>query len=90
MPKLNICEIITIILMYHQSPCKNFEYYYKSYLQLYVVDFGDRSPSYNRFVELKPRALVYLELFLKWCCIQSSNKTKIAYIDSTSLGRMPE
>lgn len=82
-PGLQIAEIVTIILMYQQSPCKNFEYFYKSYLQLYKSEFK-MLPSYNRFIELKPRALPYLVLLLQWYCAQAK-LTGINYIDSTSI-----
>lgn len=58
-------EIITIILLYQQSPCKNFKYFYNSYLQLYKVEFPNLV-SYERFVTLKPRILMYLQMLLNW------------------------
>lgn len=82
-PCLEMAEILTIILMYQQSPCKNFEYFYKSYLPLYKNEFK-KLPSYNRFIELKPRAMPYLIMLLQWYCVQSK-LTGVAYIDSTPL-----
>jgi hypothetical protein len=63
-PGLSIAEIITIILIYQQSPCKNFKYFYNSYLQLYRKEFP-KLLSYNRFIELKSRALLHLTLLLQ-------------------------
>lgn len=74
-------EIVTIILMFQQSPCKNFKYFYNSYLQLYKPEFP-KMPTYERFVALMPRVLYLLVILL--CCILRRN-SKVAYIDSTSL-----
>lgn len=82
-PELSLPEIITIILLYHQSPCKNFKYFYNSYLQLYRDEFPNLL-SYNRFIELKSRSLIYLTLLLQWYMHQATN-TGISYIDSTSI-----
>lgn len=82
-PQMPLSEILTIVLLYHQSPCKNFKFFYHSYLMLYKADFP-RLLSYERFVELKPRTLPYLALLLQWFTEQAQ-ATGIAYIDSTSL-----
>ncbi len=79
---ISYSEIITIILLYQQSPCKNFKYFYMSYLQLYKNDMTILA--YNRFIELKPRVLVYLVLLLEWYC-QQAKSTGISYVDATSL-----
>jgi hypothetical protein len=81
-PEMSYSEILTIVLMYQQSPCKNFKYFYMSYLQLYKSDL--RIPSYNRFIALKARVLHYLVLLLEWYCSQAQI-TGISYIDATSL-----
>lgn len=81
-PCLCMAEIITIILLYQQSPCKNFKYFYTSYLQLYKTEFN--LPSYNRFIELESRALVYICMLMKWYC-SLAERTGIGYIDSSSL-----
>jgi hypothetical protein len=82
-PSITISEIMTITLLYHRSPCKNFKYFYQSYLQLYRDDFPKLS-SYNRFIELKPRILSYLALLLQWYARQAQD-TGISYIDATSI-----
>lgn len=74
-------EIVTIILMFQQSPCKNFKYFYNSYLQLYKPEFP-KMPTYERFVALMPRVLYLLVILL--CCILRRD-SKVAYVDSTSL-----
>ena len=55
-PGLAISEIMTIVLLFHQSPAKNFKYFYHSYLNLYQSEFP-KLPSYNRFIELQQRCL---------------------------------
>jgi hypothetical protein len=80
---MTLSEILTIELLFHQSPCKNFKYFYHSYLQLYQAEFP-ALVSYNRFIELKPRVLSYLIVLIQWLCSQSK-KTGLAYIDSTSI-----
>lgn len=78
---MTLSEILTIELLYQQSPCKNFKYFYHSYLRLYQAEFPTLV-SYNRFVELKPRILSYLILMVRWFCEQSE-KTGLSYIDTT-------
>jgi DDE family transposase len=82
-PEISHSEILTVILLYHQSPCKNFKYFYMSYLQLYKTEFKNL-PSYSRFIYLKPRALTYLVLLIEWYCSQAKG-LGVSYIDATSL-----
>ena len=81
-PEISYSEILTIVLLYHQSPCKNFKYFYMSYLQLYKSDLS--IPSYSRFVVLKSRILSYLILLLEWYSYQAKI-TGVSYIDSTPI-----
>ena len=53
-PNLSEAEIMTIVLLFHQSPCKNFKFFYCSYLPLYRPDFPSLC-SYERFVTLMKR-----------------------------------
>lgn len=76
-------EMVTILLLYHHSPCKNFKYFYLSYLQLYRAEFPNLL-SYNRFIQLKNRSLPYLLVFLQWFSDQA-DPTGISYIDSSAL-----
>src|SRR5690349_20600686 len=75
--ELQLSEIMTILLLYQQSPCKHFKFFYHSYLPLYRQEFPNLV-SYNRFIELKSRALPYLLLLVEWFCDQSV-KTGMAY-----------
>ena len=80
-PGLTESEIMTIMLMFQESPCKNFKYFYNSFLQLYRPELP-RMPTYERFITLMPRVLYLLTILL--CCILKKS-SKIAYMDSTSL-----
>lgn len=80
-PGLTESEIMTIMLMFQESPCKNFKYFYNSFLQLYRPELP-RIPTYERFITLMPRVLYLLTILL--CCILKKS-SKIAYMDSTSL-----
>ena len=82
-PSLTISEMMTIIILFQQSPCKNFKYFYLSYLQQYKQEFP-RLPSYNRFVELQQRCLAHFHALLMVLCALSHH-TGINYIDATCL-----
>lgn len=80
-PSLTNSEIMTILLMFQESPCRNFKYFYQSYLQLYLPEFP-KLPCYDRFITLMPRVLHLLVLLLY--CLFSPGKG-MAYVDATSL-----
>lgn len=80
---MKLSEILTIVLLYQKSPCKNFKYFYKSYLQLYINEFPGLL-SYERFVVLKPRILTYLTILLSWL-MSLSKRTSNSFIDATSI-----
>jgi transposase len=80
-PELSDSEIMTIVLMFQESPCRNFKYFYKSYLQLYNQDFP-KLPSYERFVALMPRVLMLAVVLLHALLTPGR---KLGYIDATSI-----
>lgn len=82
-PGLFMSEIMTIILLFHQSPAKNFKYFYQSYLQQYRAEFP-KLPSYQRFVELIPRTYIYFCCFFNLLCAEASKKG-LYYTDATAL-----
>lgn len=80
--QLTLSEVMTILIYYHHQHYKDFKHYYLEYvLKDLKSDFPD-AVSYNRFVELIPRALLPMCLFLQHRCEQS-RRTGIYYIDST-------
>lgn len=82
-PCLEISEIITIILLFHHSPAKNFKYFYNSYLQQYLSEFP-KLPSYNRFIELQQRCLGHFHALLMVLCAMAK-QTGLSYVDSTCM-----
>lgn len=82
--RLDICEIMTILIAYQIIGGQNFKQYYKDIiLQFHRTEFPDRV-SYQRFVGIAPIAVIPLTMFLKFR-IEMSEKTGLYVIDSTSL-----
>jgi hypothetical protein len=82
-PCLQISEIMTIVMLFHQSPAKNFKFFYESYLQHYKAEFPTL-PSYNRFVELQQRCLGHFHALLTILC-NTAKHTGLSYVDSTCI-----
>ncbi len=63
-PRLSQAEVMTILILYHQSGCKNLKaFYLQEIVRRHYLDF--RSPvSYNRFVELQKRCVMPLFFYL--------------------------
>jgi hypothetical protein len=82
--KLSLSEIMTILVYYHYSHYKCFKRYYTEHVaKVLGKDFPDLV-SYNRFVELIPRALYPMCLFVAYKTKQS-RKTGLYFIDSPPL-----
>jgi len=82
-PGLYPSEIMTILIFYHLSGFKCFKYYYERFIRGFGRDYFPKAPTYNRFIELIPRACLPLLAFIKTCCL--GKKTGIYYIDATPL-----
>lgn len=78
---LSIGEIMTIILLFQQSSCRNFKHFYQLYLPLYRPEFPEM-PCYDRFISLMPRSLIFFVVLLH--SMLGTGKG-IGYIDATSL-----
>ena len=79
---LCLSEVMTIIVLFHQSSYRNFKSFYTEHVFKHMGWAFPRLPSYNRFVELMPSALVPL------CGYLQSRKGRcsgISFVDSTSL-----
>jgi hypothetical protein len=79
---LCLSEIMTIVIHFHQSHYRDFKNYYTRYVQEHLDQEFPGLVSYQRFVELMPRALVALAVYLRrsfGCC------TGISFVDSTPL-----
>lgn len=80
--EMSLSELLTIMVLFHFSPCKNFKYFYLYHLsQFHKSDFP-RLLSYNRFVQLMPRLFIPLSILLQNLF---GEKTGIYIADATSL-----
>ena len=76
-------EVITIMVMFHQSRYRDLKAFYINYIQQYRYCDFPHTVSYNRFVELQQKALLPMTVFLQVCCL--GNCTGISFIDSTPI-----
>jgi hypothetical protein len=80
--KMSLAEMLTIMIIYHLSPAREFKYFYLYFLpQKHGKNFPNLL-SYNRFVEIMPNLLLPLITMLH--CM-SGKKDDIYFIDSTKL-----
>lgn len=82
-PRLSLSEIMTILVHFHWTSYRNFKAYYTKHVLVHLKAHFPHLVSYNRFVEIAPRALVPL------CCYLATGKgpcTGISFVDSTALG----
>lgn len=79
---LCLSEVMTIIVMFHTSSYRNFKAYYTEQVMKHYAGAFPRLPSYQRFVELMPQALVPLCGYLQ---TRKGECSGISFIDSTSL-----
>ena len=80
--QLHPSEIMTILILFHQSHYRTFKAYYTEYVQRHLRSEFPKLVSYQRFVELMPTVLVPLVAYLH---TQLGSCTGISFIDSTSL-----
>lgn len=79
--RLALSEIMTILIAFHSSRFRTFKHYYQELLRNYRTDFP-ALVSYERFIELIPRALEPLCAYL---LTRRGPNTGIAFVDSTAL-----
>lgn len=79
---ISISEIITILVLFHQIRYKQFKSFYYNHLKPYLTQDFPTLPSYNRLLELIPRAIVPMCGYLSSMMGKSNG---INYIDSTKL-----
>jgi len=80
---LNLSEIMTILIYFHQSYYRNFKAYYQLHVQCNLSADFPGLVSYQRFIEYIPSAFVPLMVYLKTRCLGTC--TGVSYIDSTPL-----
>lgn len=83
-PRLNASEIATILVAYHLSGYKCFEYYYREAILKTHLRLFPEAPSYGRFVCAIIRVVPLLLLLLTYKCSQSV-RTGYYFIDSKKL-----
>ena len=80
--RLHPAEILTILILFQQSGYRTFKGFYTQHVQMPLRQEFPRLVSYTRFVDLMPRFLVPLAIYLH---TQRGACTGISFIDSTSL-----
>lgn len=83
-PSLSHSEMMTIEIMYHLSGYKCFEYYYRQVVETGCLrGYFPDAPSYSRFVQLKPRILPLMVMYLQ--CCRLGMLCGLYYADSTAI-----
>src|SRR5437660_12479129 len=80
--QLHPSEMMTIMILFHQSHYRTFKAYYTEYVHRHLRSEFPTLVSYGRFVELMPTVLVPLVAYLH---TQLGSCTGISFIDSTRL-----
>ncbi len=80
--RLSLSEIMTIVVQFHRSGYRYFKNFYLKSIRRHYLHLFPTLVSYNRFVELKLKALLALCAFMK---SRYGKPTGISYIDSTGL-----
>ena len=79
---MSTSELMTIVIWFHCSGYKNFKQYYLEYVCKHLQQDFPNLISYSRFVQLMPRLVMPLAMFLKSSFAKCSG---ISIIDSTSI-----
>lgn len=80
--RLHPSEIMTIAILFQQSHYRTFKAFYTEHVQRHLRGEFPQLVSYSRFVELLPRVLVPLIVYLH---TQLGTCTGLSFIDSTAL-----
>jgi hypothetical protein len=81
---LSLPEILTILIYFHSSGYKTFKEYYEKHVLVNMKSDFSGQVSYNRFIELKQKALMPLMLFAHHR-VGATKCTGISFIDSFPL-----
>lgn len=81
---LSISEILTILIFYHHSGFKCFEYYYRRMVLGGLSSYFPRAVSYKRFLNLIPRSFNHLYVLASIRCLMAQ-RTGIYFTDSKKL-----
>jgi len=80
--RLHPAEILTILILFQQSGYRTFKVFYLEHVQIHLRHEFPQLVTYTRFVDLMPRFLVPLAVYLH---VQRGECTGISFIDSTAL-----
>lgn len=79
---LSVSEIMTILILFHQSHYRDFKAFYTQYVCVYLRTEFPSLVSYTRFVEFIPSAVWPLCAYLRHCM---GRCTGISFLDSTDM-----
>jgi len=80
--ELGISEMMTIMILFHQSCYRHFKGFYQNYVLVHLRNEFPNLVSYSRFVQLMPRIIVPLLAFSQSI---KGRVTGISFVDSTSI-----
>jgi hypothetical protein len=81
---LSISEVLTILIFYHHSGFKCFEYYYRRMVLGGLSSYFPKAVSYKRFLSLIPRSFNHLYLLATMRSLMAE-RTGIYFVDSKKL-----
>ena len=81
-PEMSISEMMTIMIIFHQSGYRNFKGFYQSHVQIHLKKEFPILVSYSRFIQLMPRVIIPFLAFLQSI---KGKVTGISFVDSTSI-----
>jgi DDE family transposase len=79
---LSLSEMMTLLILFHQSHYRDFKAFYTAHVQAHLRAEFPGLVSYTRFVEFIPETLIPLCAYLRHCC---GTCTGISFLDSTPL-----
>ena len=79
---LSLSEVMTILILFHQTHYRHFKAFYTEYVRAHLRDEFPGLVSYGRFVEFMPSTLIPLCAYFRTCC---GTCTGISFVDSTVL-----
>jgi len=80
--KISASEVITLLLWFHLTGSRNFKTFYLYWAKPFLASYFPNLPSYNRFIELKAKYVMYFVALIESLKVPSAG---IAFIDSTKI-----
>lgn len=82
--KLHYSEAMTLMIFYHHSGYKCFQYYYKRLVRTSLKSYFPMVVTYKYFLSFIPKLYPLMHLFVQWRCSQNQ-RTGQYYVDSKKL-----